>query len=190
MSGLNRVSYIFSIAFTDFASEGVINSSNGTAIPSIGTNLTAPNIEFCRTIQRVISRSSLGRHWIGRSRVIRWQVRGATTVGPKTLNTPLPTETGFTIATKANSAVKLVGAVNPNYACLNFRRHLQGKIDVLAPDAGCEAIAGVVCDFYRFAMGAKGHGREDRPEYLFRSNRVCRRDVSHQSWRKVPPLLR
>ena len=88
------------------------------------------------------------------------------------LAAPLTAETALAIAAEAARCVEQIRAIDPDHARLDLRRYLQRHVDTLAPNAGRQAVDGVVGQFHRLRGSAKSHRREYRTEnLLLRHNR-------------------
>src|SRR3546814_2140209 len=84
-------------------------------------------------------------------------------VGAHAFAAAFAAEAGFLVAAEADGGVEIVGAVDPDHAGLDLGRNVEGKIDVLAPDGGGEAVFGVV---------GEGHGL-DRKSTRLNSRQYC-----------------
>src|SRR5258708_10301962 len=70
----------------------------------------------------------------------------------------------FTIAPKTTGGIKHVCAVHPDSASLQFRGNIQGKVDILAPDTGSQAITSIVSKRHGLRGRAEGHGDQYGPK--------------------------
>src|SRR5260370_2506378 len=60
----------------------------------------------------------------------------------------LAAKTALAITTKATCSIEQVGAIDPHGPGLQFGSHVQVKIDVLTPYAGCHAISCIIRTFH------------------------------------------
>jgi len=86
--------------------------------------------------------------------------------------------------------VELVGAVDPHDSGLYLRGKVERDVDVLAPDARCEAVDGVVGQLGCFGRRAERHGDEDWTEDFFLDDCRPGMNVGEQSGREKAALLR
>jgi hypothetical protein len=90
----------------------------------------------------------------------------------------LAAEAGFLVAAEADGGVEVVGRVDPDDAGLEFRRDIEGEVDVLAPDGGGEAVARCC---WRAATASSGVRKliatSTGPKISTRGAGVGRRDV-------------
>ena len=100
---------------------------------------------------------------------------------------PVP---AFAISTESAGCVEEIGAVHPDYASFDLRSDLQGDIDVLAPDTGCETVRSVVGKFNRLPQSSERHRSQHWTKDLFLGNRGTRMHVGKQSRRIVQSLHR
>ena len=73
-------------------------------------------------------------------------------------------EAGFTIVPKAAGGVELVGAIDPHGTGFDLGGEVQRQVDVFAPDACRQPVAGVVGELHRFLWRAEGHGSQHGAE--------------------------
>ena len=86
----------------------------------------------------------------------------------------LAAEAAFAVAAEAGGGVEHVGRIDPDDASLDAGRDLKRAIDVLRPDGGREAVAGVVGERDRFIRRAEGRGDQHRAEDLLAREHGCR----------------
>ena len=77
------------------------------------------------------------------------------------------TDARLLVATEGGVSRVLVVAVGPHAAGLDGAAHAVGDVAVAAPDAGAEAVQGVVGDFEGFGFVLEGGHGEHRPEDFF-----------------------
>src|SRR5690606_26076415 len=94
-------------------------------------------------------------------------------------------ESAFTVAAETRRRVEEVGAVDPHASGFDLAGNVQREVDVLAPDAGGESVAGVVRQRNRFLRRAEGHRHHDGTEYLLLHDGGCGVDVGEQR-RQIP----
>src|SRR5260221_13742628 len=92
----------------------------------------------------------------------------------------------FTIAPKTTGGIKHVCAVHPDTASLQFRGNIQGKVDVLAPDTGSQAITSIVGKRHGLRGCAEGHGDQYGPKDFDLGNGGSRRNIGKKcGWEEV-----
>src|SRR5690606_27015089 len=96
------------------------------------------------------------------------------------------TEAALAITAEAAGRIEHVGAVDPDDARLQLRRDMQRNVDVLAPNRGGEAVAGVVGKLHRLRMVAEGHRRQDGTKHFLLRQNVCGGDVGGENRQMIP----
>src|SRR5260370_2501548 len=76
----------------------------------------------------------------------------------------LAAKTALAITTKATRSIEQVGAIDPHGPGLQFGSHVQGKIDVLTPYAGRQAIACIIRKFHGLSRSTEGHRDQHRAD--------------------------
>ncbi len=109
---------------------------------------------------------------------------------PEPFPPPFAPEPALAVPTEAGCRVELVGAVDPDGAGLDLCGNVQGEVDVLAPDAGREAVARVVRERDRLLRGPEGHEGDDGPEDLLLRDRRGGRHIGEECGWVEPPVLR
>jgi hypothetical protein len=99
-------------------------------------------------------------------------------------------EPALAVAAETAGSVEQVRAVHPHDPGLQLRRSLQCDVDVLGPNACCQAIDGIVGQFNRFSGSAKRHGGEHRAEDLLLRDDGCRMHIAQQRGRIVEAARR
>src|SRR5579871_1908243 len=102
----------------------------------------------------------------------------------QTLAATFAPEAAFAVAAKARGRVELVGAVDPDAASLDLAGHIQRQIDIIAPDAGRQAIARIVRQRHRLFWRAERHRNQHRPKDFLLHDGRCRGYVGKERRRK------
>ena len=87
----------------------------------------------------------------------------------------------FAIAAETATGVEKVCAVDPDYACFDLRSDVEGDVDALAPDAGGQAVSGVVGELNGFGGSAERHGGQDGAEDFLLGDDAGGMDVAEKS---------
>ena len=98
-------------------------------------------------------------------------------------------EAGFLVASKRGGGVEFVVGVCPDDAGFEFGGHLQNAGAFVGPDAGAEAVGGVVGFFHGFLGGSECENREDGAEDFFAGDAVAERDIREERGREVEAAL-
>ena len=150
-----------------------VGIENRVAVAGVGPRLLAADIELggaveaagaVRPTERARARRSR-RAGLGRDSGLPVGVVGDAVLG-QALAPALAAEAAFAIAAEAGGGVEQVGRIDPDDAGLDARRDLERAIDVLGPDGGGEAVAGVVGERDRLVRRAEGHRDQHRAEDL------------------------
>ena len=86
----------------------------------------------------------------------------------------------LTVAAEAAGSIEEVRAVHPDHAGFELRSHVQCDVDVLAPDARCQAIDRIIGQFDRFSRSAECHRGEHGSEDLLLRNDRRRMHIAQQ----------
>ena len=99
-------------------------------------------------------------------------------------------EAGFLVAAEGAGGVEFVVGVCPDDAGFEFGGHLQDAGAFVGPDAGAEAVGGVVGFFHGFLGGAEGEDGEDGAEDFLAGDAVAEGDIREERGGEVEPALR
>ena len=86
----------------------------------------------------------------------------------------------FPVPPESRRSIEQVGRVDPDNPGLEFRRHVEGEIDVLRPHTRRESIGRIVRQLHRFFRRAERHAHQHRAEDLDLGNRRSRRHVGEE----------
>src|SRR6266542_2636785 len=100
----------------------------------------------------------------------------------------LTPKAALAVAAKAGRRIEHVGRVDPDYASLDLARDIERQVDILAPDAGGQAEAGIVGQRHRLGRRAEGGCDQHGPEDLDLGDRGGGRDIGEQRGRKEVAL--
>src|SRR5690348_10465629 len=170
--GLDGVADVLAVAEageTKLAPRGV---DNGVAIAGIGARLLAADEQLGGAIRAAVNdvsrRMKPGRSVEARRprRVRLGRRLAGDPVLAEALASALAAEAAFPIAAEAGRGVEQVGRIDPHHSRLDAGGDLERAIDVLAPDRGREAVAGVVGERDRFVGRAEGGRDQNGAENL------------------------
>ena len=85
------------------------------------------------------------------------------------------------VAAKRLGHIAIAKAIDPDHAGFQRLDHAVGAADVAGPDAGGQAIGGIVCQADRFILAGKTLNAGDRPEYLLATARSMSATVPQDS---------
>src|SRR5690606_25118496 len=162
-----------------FADERAGGAVDGAGIAGIGAGLLAADVHlggavdaFGKVYGAGRLRRRLGRleHLVGG---LQFLLPRALQIDAHAFAAAFAAEAGFLVAAEADRGIEVVGAVDPDDAGLDLGRDVEGDVDVLAPDGGGEAVAGVVGERHRLLVGAEAHGDENGAEDLLGRDRVA-----------------
>src|SRR5580704_15509748 len=122
-----------------------VGGTNLHAVAGVGAHLLATDVELHGAIDRRSRgvRSFFGLRrcgWAGGRQL--WSVlepRGLQ-IFEEALSAAFASVTALAVSTESAGSVEQVRAVHPDDTGFELRGHLQGDVDVLAPDAGCQTI--------------------------------------------------
>ena len=102
----------------------------------------------------------------------------------------LAAESALAVAAETAGSVEQVRAVHPDDPSFQLRGNMQCHVDVLAPNAGRQAIDGVVGQLNRFSRSAKRHRSQHGSEDLLLRNDGCGMHIAQQRGRIVKAARR
>ncbi len=106
------------------------------------------------------------------------------------MDTPFAAEAAFFVAAEGAGGIKLVVGIAPDHAAFERLRDREELRALVAPDAGGEAILGVVGTLDRLLGGAERGDRQDRPKDLLLRNPVGLRHVGEERGREPEAVVR
>jgi len=164
--GLDGVADVLAAAGTDQAEVTALGADHRQRMAAVRPRLLAADVHLRRAVDGIAGRrSGGGRRGLGLQRR-HLRLVGRLQVFEQALAAAFAAEAGLAVAAEADGGVELVAAVDPDHAGLQRRRHVERRVDVLAPDAGGEAVARVVGQLDRLLRCAEAHRHQHRAEDL------------------------
>ena len=159
--GLDGVADILAVGDRGLPEERAVAPMDVLGIATIGAGLFAADIELGGAVERIcgafVTRES-------RDGFERFGGALGFGVGRQTFPAAFAAITAFAQAAKAGGGIEEIGGVDPDHARGQFRGHIQGEVDVLAPERGGQPVAGVVGQCDGLARGAERGGNQNRTE--------------------------
>src|SRR5690606_37048433 len=177
---LDSVADILAGAFAHFTHDLALGPEHRTVIAAIGARLFATDEEFCRLVDMVaVERVAVDGS--GNCRQSRRRLEGLfpawLEIGPHAFAATLAAKAAFLVATKADSRVKVVGAVDPGHTSLELGGNVESEVDIPAPQRRRKAIAGIVGELDGLFGRAEAHGHQNRPKDLLGNKRIAGRNI-------------
>src|SRR5690606_31875202 len=206
---LDRIADVLAVALAHLTEDFAARPGNHTGIGGVGPLLLAADVHLRRAVNgvepAVCGRAAVQRRGQREVRLCplrqplldvlrQFRARAGLPRRADVLEQPflpaLAAKPALAVAAKARGGIKQVRRVDPDRARLQLPGDVDGDVDVVAPDAGCQPVAGVVRQLDGLRRGAEGHRDQHRPEDLFLHDAGAWLDAREQRRRVEAALLR